>query len=508
MGKKIKLTPKLEKSLIFIKIFFYILRFYSGFLYCLAVIYIVFKYYGAFIDYTFTSPPATSLYDYFQSQPTFWKAIINRFLFERPRPKNDVFMLGWSERIYFWNMGDLSDRAKSFGFYDKQHFMMTWARMLDTFQGALSGPDNVFIYMKKRDPYYQEWCYKIYQYSRANIWEWWPVVESDELELKLRYKWFHNFTDLPLYYFLYYCIDPIQDIFFGWPYRYFSSINIEEDFTNVLWNAKQHSIILCPILEFIIKIKSFINYFYTGSFIYGIWHFINEYFLSRTIWGIHFYYWISFGFEGRGWNIFFYCISPENILYFFDFCRLYTLNLLSSIILKLFKLLNFVPYYSNNFGLIFINNLFFIFFLRLILNFFFITIFNKRFWSGIINMFTQFFFIWDNVISVFIIIFFTKIFRAFITNPLICLWKFFLKECLEEKTAIKLSVFLKKKRNKFLWYKFFIFHICMQEIFVKEPYFKEFSNICHDYRGPLSIYLNVPSYYILYYLRNKLLGIS
>lgn len=53
-------------------------------------------------------------------------------------------------------MGDLSDRAKSFGFYDKQHFMMTWARMLDTFQGALSGPDNVFIYMKKRDPYYQE----------------------------------------------------------------------------------------------------------------------------------------------------------------------------------------------------------------------------------------------------------------------------------------------------------------------------------------------------------------
>lgn len=48
----------------------------------------------------------------------------------------------------------------------------------------------------------------------------------------------------------------------------------------------------------------------------------------------------------------------------------------------------------------------------------------------------------------------------------------------------------------------------MQEIFVKEPYFKEFSNICHDYRGPLSIYLNVPSYYILYYLRNKLLGIS
>lgn len=53
-------------------------------------------------------------------------------------------------------MGDLSDRAKSLGFYDALHFRMTWARMLDKFQGALSGPDNVFIFMKKHDPYYQE----------------------------------------------------------------------------------------------------------------------------------------------------------------------------------------------------------------------------------------------------------------------------------------------------------------------------------------------------------------
>ena len=71
MDKEIKLTPKLEKSLIFIKAFFDKLRYYSGVLYCLAVIYIIFKYYGAFMDYAFTPPPATSLYDYFQSQPTF-----------------------------------------------------------------------------------------------------------------------------------------------------------------------------------------------------------------------------------------------------------------------------------------------------------------------------------------------------------------------------------------------------------------------------------------------------
>ena len=471
MGKGIKLTPKLEKSLIFIKIFFYIIRFYSGFLYCLVVIYIIFKYYGAFIDYAFTPPPPTSLYDYFQSQPTFWKAIINRFLFERPRPKNDVWMLGWAEKTYFWNMGDLSDRAKSFGYYDKQHFMMTWARMLDTFQGALSGPDNVFIYMKKRDPYYQEWCYKIYQYSRENIWEWWPVVESDEFELKLRYKWFHNFIDLPIYYFLYYCIDPIQDVFFGWPYRYFSSIDFEEDFTNVVREVSQQSIVLCPILEFIVKIKNFINYFYTGSFVRGIWYFIDEYLLSKT----NFYYWTGFGFVGRGWNTFFYCISSENILYFFDFCRFYILNALSALVLKLFKLLGFIPYFNNNFELIFINNLFFTFFLRFFLDFLLITIFNKHFWVGIIRIFKHFFFIWDNTISVFIIIIFIKIFRAFI-YPLVCLWKFFLKECLEEKTVINMFTFLRKKRNKFLWYKFFIFHICMKKFWWKNLILKNSKN--------------------------------
>lgn len=496
---------KPEKSLIFInqnvtnKI-----KYYSGILYCFAVIYIIFKYYGAFIDYAFTPPPATSLFDYFQSQPTFWKAIINRFLFERPRPKNDVWMLGWSEKTYFWNMGDLSDRKKSFGFYDKQHFMMTWARMLDTFQGALSGPDNVFLYMKKRDPYYQKWCYKIYQYSRENIWEWWPVVESDEFELKLRYKWYHNFLDLPLYYFLYYCIDPVEDVVFGWPYRYFLDINFKEDFVDVVRNANQYSIILCPIIEFIIKIKGFIDYFYTGSFIYGIFYFIDEYLLSKTIWGFHFYYWIRLGFVGRGWDIFFYCTSVENILYFADCFRLYILNILSYISLKLFALFGFNLYLNS--GFVFINKLLFILFSRFILIFLFITIFNRRFWINSIWFLKYLFFIWDNFISVFISAVSIKIFKI----PfylLAYLWKFLLKKCLHEKTIIRIYVYLRKNYNKFLWYKFFIFHICMQEILVEKPYFKSFSDYCHEYRGPVGwLLLAMIFFHIMHFLFIKLLG--
>lgn len=506
MDKKIKLTQKRERSLISTKTFSDKIGFYSGVIYCIIVIYIIFKYYGAFIDYAFTPPPPASVYDYTQSQPTFWRAVVNRFLFERPKPKNDVFVLGWSEKIYFWNMGDLSDRAKSLGFYDALHFRMTWARMLDKFQGALSGPDNVFIFMKKHDPYYQEWCSKIYQYSRANMWEWWPVVESDEFELKLRYKWFHNYTDLPIYYFSYYCIDPIVDVFFGWPYRYFSSINFKEDFTNVVRDANQHSVILCPIIEFIVKIKDFKNNFCSGLFIYDIWYFINKYLFSRSIWGPHFYCWIVFGFEGRGWDIFFYCITPENILYFLDFCRIYILNILSFLVLKLFKLFGFIPCLNNNFELILVNNLFFLFFLHLFLNIFSITILNKRFWARGFKFLKYLFFMWDSVIFVFIAIFFIKMFRV-AAYPLIYLWTFFLKECLEEKTVISLFIFMRRKYNKFLWYKFLIFHICVQEIFVKEPFFTAFWAYCHEYRGPFSFYINLPSFYILYYLRKKLLGL-
>lgn len=469
MDSEIELMQRLEKSLTYIKNFFNKLKFYfwkvSPFIFWISVCVTCIVFYEDFFKWVFSrSVPITTLYDYVESQPIFWKTTINRIMFVRPAIRSKTWDLGYTHEGIYQNRSKPYWLVK-WGWYNDHHFADTLMFVLeDHFDRPVLWHPK---YWNARWPLYRESyrraVYKTYRFARQDIDRIWPRVPGDELELLIRYKWFHNIFEFPFALIIKNYINPFINFFIEPAYQFFAVVNFKQDFIYRLPEEGYGSLFLIPIIKFIINI----NIFFKSTFsIDYIQYFLNEIFFYKF--KKFFYTYILYcDLLGCNWVNIFYSFSKENAIIFLNVYFNHILWIFYFLVFKFFSL--FWPLYFLNSGveLIFLEKFFFLSFSYLFTIFLFKTIFNKYFWFGFNSLLEWICCSWNDNIYVVLIISCKKLLSIFTFLPF-QLWKYLLRRYLTKDVILKIVAFLRRNYKKYLWYKELALDIYSGEVWLRK----------------------------------------